>query len=88
MHRNLAGNRFSDHVALLNAFQQYEREKYDEENDFLVFICSFSRNRNGEMGEMEFCERKCLNFSTMRMTYEARVNFSCLLNSSRMSFIR
>ena len=27
MHRNLAGNRFSDHVALLNAFQQYEREK-------------------------------------------------------------
>ncbi len=28
MHRNLAGNRFSDHVALLNAFQQFEREKY------------------------------------------------------------
>lgn len=27
MHRNLAGNRFSDHVALLNAFQQFEREK-------------------------------------------------------------
>ncbi|CAF1449446.1 unnamed protein product [Adineta ricciae] len=56
MHRNLAGNRFSDHVALLNAFQQFEREK----------------NRNGERGEMEFCERKCLNLSTMRMTYEAR----------------
>ncbi|CAF1501522.1 unnamed protein product [Adineta steineri] len=57
MHRNLAGNRFSDHVALLNAFQQFEREK----------------NRNGERGEMEFCDRKCLNLSTMRMTYEARV---------------
>ncbi|CAF1305377.1 unnamed protein product, partial [Rotaria sp. Silwood1] len=56
MHRNLAGNRFSDHVALLNAFQQYEREK----------------NRNGERGEMDYCERKCLNLSTMRMTYEAR----------------
>ncbi|CAF3251955.1 unnamed protein product [Rotaria socialis] len=56
MHRNLAGNRFSDHVALLNAFQQYEREKH----------------RNGERGEMEFCDRKCLNLSTMRMTYEAR----------------
>ncbi|UJR34291.1 hypothetical protein I4U23_021695 [Adineta vaga] len=56
MHRNLAGNRFSDHVALLNAFQQFEREK----------------NRNGERAEMEFCERKCLNLSTMRMTYEAR----------------
>ncbi|CAF1221606.1 unnamed protein product, partial [Adineta steineri] len=56
MHRNLAGNRFSDHVALLNAFQQFEREK----------------NRNGERGEMEFCDRKCLNLSTMRMTYEAR----------------
>ncbi|CAF4881626.1 unnamed protein product, partial [Rotaria sp. Silwood2] len=56
MHRNLAGNRFSDHVALLNAFQQYEREK----------------NRNGERGEMDYCDRKCLNLSTMRMTYEAR----------------
>ena len=28
MHRNLAGNRYSDHLALLNAFQQYEREKF------------------------------------------------------------
>ena len=28
MHRNLAANRFSDHLALLNAFQQYEREKF------------------------------------------------------------
>ena len=28
MHRNLAGNRYSDHIALLNAFQQYERERY------------------------------------------------------------
>jgi len=34
MHRNLAGNRFSDHVALLNAFQQFEREKY-------FFFCLF-----------------------------------------------
>lgn len=34
------------------------------------------RNRNGERGEMEFCDRKCLNLSTMRMTYEARVRES------------
>ncbi len=44
----------------------------------------FIRNRNGERGEMEFCDRKCLNLSTMRMTYEARVNslidFICKMN--------
>lgn len=28
MHKNLAGNRFSDHIALLNAFQLFEREKF------------------------------------------------------------
>ncbi len=38
-----------------------------------IFFCFF-RNRNGERGEIEFCDRKCLNLSTMRMTYEARVN--------------
>ncbi len=77
MHRNLAGNRFSDHVALLNAFQQFEREKYlfvIFYNENFTFLLFFERNRNGERGEMEFCERKCLNLSTMRMTYEARVN--------------
>ncbi|CAF1540939.1 unnamed protein product, partial [Rotaria sp. Silwood1] len=29
-------------------------------------------NCNSERGEMDYCERKCLNLSTMRMTYEAR----------------
>ena len=42
MHRNLAGNRYSDHLALLNAFQQYEREKFvdehrNEEKNKIVF---------------------------------------------------
>ncbi|CAF3650337.1 unnamed protein product [Rotaria sp. Silwood1] len=30
------------------------------------------QNCNSERGEMDYCERKCLNLSTMRMTYEAR----------------
>jgi ATP-dependent RNA helicase A len=38
MHRNLAGNRFSDHVALLNAFQQFEREKYSLDFYYEKFI--------------------------------------------------
>jgi len=42
--------------------------------EFLKIKFRFLRNRNGERGEMEFCDRKCLNLSTMRMTYEARVN--------------
>lgn len=45
MHRNLAGNRYSDHLALLNAFQQYEREKFVEEhrNEQKNRIASFPR---------------------------------------------
>ncbi len=38
MHRNLAGNRYSDHVALLNAFQQFEREKFVFKRKFFFFI--------------------------------------------------
>ena len=55
MHKNFAGRRQSDHVALLYAFQQWLRAKW-----------------RGEEAEKEFCERKCLNMSTMRMTFEAR----------------
>jgi hypothetical protein len=42
---------------------------------FLQFDHLFLINRNGERGETEFYERKCLNLSTMRMTYEARVSY-------------
>ncbi|CAF0906923.1 unnamed protein product, partial [Didymodactylos carnosus] len=56
MHKSLAGQRYSDHVALLNGFQQWEKEKM----------------RGGERAELEFCDRKCLNASIMRMTFEAR----------------
>lgn len=55
MHKSMSGRRFSDHTALLVAFQQWSRAMYQ-----------------GEHAEMEFCERKCLNSQTMRMTYEAR----------------
>lgn len=55
MHKSMSGKRCSDHTALLVAFQQWVRAKYQ-----------------GEFAEKEFCERKCLNMQTMRMTYEAR----------------
>ena len=55
MHKNFAGRRQSDHVALLTGFQQWLRAKW-----------------RGEDAEKDFCERKCLNMSTMRMTFEAR----------------
>lgn len=55
MHKSMAGKRCSDHTALLVAFQQWLRAKYQ-----------------GEMAEVEFCDRKCLNIQIMRMTFEAR----------------
>lgn len=90
MHRNLAGNRFSDHVALLNAFQQFEREKFVQLFLFETkIIVSLFRLRNGERGEIEFCERKCLNLSTMRMTLEARVRIQLLFRRTKnfLSFV-
>ncbi len=55
MHKNLSGKRYSDHVALLNAFQGWLKAKW-----------------RGEQAEIEYCDRKFLNMSTMRMTFEAR----------------
>jgi ATP-dependent RNA helicase A len=65
MHKNFAGRRQSDHVALLFAFQQWLRAKW-----------------RGEEAEKEFCERKCLNMSTMRMTFEAKNQLKDIMSLS------
>ncbi|XP_028172937.1 dosage compensation regulator-like, partial [Ostrinia furnacalis] len=53
--RALAGERASDHVAMLNAFQMWERE----------------RNK-GEEKELQWCEWKGVQQTTLRVTSEAK----------------
>uniref|UniRef100_A0A3Q3ICP9 RNA helicase n=1 Tax=Monopterus albus TaxID=43700 RepID=A0A3Q3ICP9_MONAL len=65
VHRNFAGSRFSDHVALLSVFQAWD--------DVRV---------NGEEAESRFCEHKRLNMSTLRMTWEAKVQLKEILVNS------
>ncbi|CAH0390358.1 unnamed protein product [Bemisia tabaci] len=54
--RNMAGNRYSDHVARLNAFQQWDNV----------------RNRHGPTAEEGFCERKQLSLPSLRIMSEAK----------------
>jgi ATP-dependent RNA helicase A len=65
MHKNLSGKRYSDHVALLNAFQGWLKAKW-----------------RGEQAEIEYSDRKFLNMSTMRMTFEARNQLKDIMLSS------
>ncbi|XP_056911803.1 ATP-dependent RNA helicase A isoform X2 [Takifugu flavidus] len=65
VHRNFAGSRFSDHVALLSAFQAWDDVR-------LI----------GEEAEIAFCEHKRLNVSTLRMTWEAKVQLKEILVNS------
>ncbi|MEE6495870.1 hypothetical protein FKM82_002172 [Ascaphus truei] len=65
MHRNFAGNRFSDHVALLSVFQAWDDARM-----------------GGEDAETRFCEHKRLNMSTLRMTWEAKVQLKDILVNS------
>ncbi|XP_040216253.1 ATP-dependent RNA helicase A isoform X2 [Rana temporaria] len=62
VHRNYAGNRFSDHVALLSVFQAWDDARM-----------------GGEDAEIRFCEHKRLNMSTLRMTWEAKVQLKDIL---------
>ncbi|XP_067156659.1 ATP-dependent RNA helicase A [Apteryx mantelli] len=62
VHRNFAGNRFSDHVALLSVFQAWDDARM-----------------GGEEAEMRFCEHKRLSMSTLRMTWEAKVQLKDIL---------
>ncbi|KAF3698527.1 ATP-dependent RNA helicase A [Channa argus] len=65
VHRNFAGTRFSDHVALLTVFQAWDDVRI-----------------NGEEAESRFCEHKRLNVSTLRMTWEAKVQLKEILVNS------
>ncbi|XP_028832545.1 ATP-dependent RNA helicase A isoform X1 [Denticeps clupeoides] len=62
VHRNFAGSRFSDHVALLSVFQMWDEVRM-----------------GGEDAETRFCEHKRLNMSTLRMTWEAKVQLKEIL---------
>ncbi|KAM9379414.1 ATP-dependent RNA helicase A isoform 1-T1 [Phaethornis superciliosus] len=65
VHRNFAGNRFSDHVALLSVFQAWDDARM-----------------GGEEAEKRFCEHKRLSMSTLRMTWEAKVQLKEILINS------
>ncbi|XP_035279928.1 ATP-dependent RNA helicase A isoform X2 [Anguilla anguilla] len=65
VHRNFAGSRFSDHVALLSVFQAWDDARM-----------------GGEDSEISFCEHKRLNMSTLRMTWEAKVQLKDILINS------
>uniref|UniRef100_A0A8C7IK65 RNA helicase n=1 Tax=Oncorhynchus kisutch TaxID=8019 RepID=A0A8C7IK65_ONCKI len=65
VHRNFAGTRFSDHVALLSVFQAWDDVRM-----------------GGEDAESRFCEHKRLNMSTLRMTWEAKVQLKEILINS------
>ncbi|XP_011797498.1 PREDICTED: ATP-dependent RNA helicase A isoform X1 [Colobus angolensis palliatus] len=67
IHRNFAGNRFSDHVALLSVFQAWDDARYE---------------MGGEEAEIRFCEHKRLNMATLRMTWEAKVQLKEILINS------
>ncbi|XP_059045473.1 dosage compensation regulator [Achroia grisella] len=63
--RALAGDRASDHVAMLNAFQMWERE-----------------HAKGEDKEIQWCEWKGVQQTTLRVTYEAKYQLKNILTSS------
>uniref|UniRef100_A0A8B9LTK3 RNA helicase n=1 Tax=Astyanax mexicanus TaxID=7994 RepID=A0A8B9LTK3_ASTMX len=65
VHRNFAGTRFSDHVALLSVFQAWDEVRM-----------------GGEEAETRFCEHKRLHMSTLRMTWEAKVQLKDILINS------
>ncbi|CAB3258411.1 unnamed protein product [Arctia plantaginis] len=63
--RALAGDRASDHIAMLNAFQMWERE-----------------HSKGEDAELQWCEWKGIQQTTMRVTYEAKYQLTNILTTA------
>ena len=63
--RSFAGDRHSDHVALLSAFYAYEQVRLGQ----------------GSHAEINFCEQQSLSFSTLRVLFEARNQLRDLLIS-------
>lgn len=61
--RGLAAGRHSDHFAVLNAFQQWDRTK----------------QRQGEQAEIDFCNQRMLSMPSLRVTSEAKVSICFLL---------
>jgi len=63
VHKQFAGSRHSDHIALLSAYQAWED----------------ARSVEDESAEYHFCESHQLNMSTLRMTSEAKLQLKDLL---------
>ncbi|XP_026331341.1 dosage compensation regulator, partial [Hyposmocoma kahamanoa] len=63
--RALAGDRASDHIAMLNAFQLWERE-----------------HAKGEEAELQWCEWKGVQQTTLRVTYEAKYQLNNILTTT------
>ncbi|XP_078384818.1 ATP-dependent RNA helicase A protein-like [Oculina patagonica] len=63
VHKQFAGSRHSDHIALLSAYQAWED----------------ARSVEDESAEFHFCDSHQLNMSTLRMTSEAKLQLKDLL---------
>ncbi|OQR68798.1 dosage compensation regulator isoform 1 [Tropilaelaps mercedesae] len=56
LHRKFSGGQYSDHVTLLNVYQQWEQ----------------ARLRGGEQQEQAFCDQWSVSLPTMRVTHDAK----------------
>uniref|UniRef100_A0A8C4R7J1 RNA helicase n=1 Tax=Eptatretus burgeri TaxID=7764 RepID=A0A8C4R7J1_EPTBU len=65
VHRNFAGSRHSDHLALLAVFQAWNNARVECED-----------------AEIAFCEQKRLHMSSLRMTWEAKVQLKDILSNA------
>ena len=74
-HRNFAGQRFSDHVAMLQAYQQWEHVRLCTNSKLCTwyFTSQFVNRQNGEIAERQFCDEHLLSLSTLGMAAEAKV---------------
>lgn len=77
-HRNFAGQRYSDHIAMLQAYQQWEHVRLLTVNCLDVIIIHFVIRLNGEIAERQFCDEHLLSLPTLGMASEAKVLFTII----------
>ena len=84
-HRNFAGQRFSDHIAMLQAYQQWENVRLCTISKLCTWYLTgkFVNRLNGEIAERHFCDEHLLSLPTLGMAAEAKVMLSnfCLYQS-------
>ncbi|XP_025017864.1 dosage compensation regulator-like isoform X2 [Tetranychus urticae] len=67
IHRKYRQDRWSDHIAILNTYLDWERVKYSQ----------------GEMASMDFCDRNAIMPSVMRITHDAKNQLVDLIKNTQ-----